>query len=683
MGPRKKAKTSKAEADTQAAEDQGLSQNQENPGTTKAIEQVETTPNQPADVGNGEKTSDSPAPAQSTSSWYGGTWPRQNKSNPVTQVAKESISAAGNAAGKVASDVVASARGRSPRPPSIPSPLRTPTSYLSREAASSTRSLPLAAASTKLNITSNSSDTQKSKAEEGLRRQSNTLVKRDSNPQQLGNGDAAKDKPAESANEVAKPDSSPPSVTLGQITSEEGALPNESTSWLGWFTKINNTNATSNPHQSIIDPKPIESLPSLSPRRSSDPTPSSSPIQQAEQHRSWLGIWKPTAKGMSEFPATTTGEITNVSAGADKQTTDGVGVITTGTPPDGRAAEAPKSYGWAFWSKDDSRDSSGKKRRPSNVGELALANSPSQSKPENAVIDESNGIPDRVNKRPRPQSMQEADDAPKTVTSKATSKQEKAGSIVTGSPKTANTAVGKAKTDPKNLILPSFRSTYRSASKPGFIQQLSRLFQFGGSSEPRHVEISSPRKVNRALAIGVHGYFPTPLIRSVLGQPTGTSIRFANSVASAIQRRCQEQGYSCEVEKVALEGEGRIAERLDLLWKLLLNWIEKIRKADLVMIACHSQGVPVAMMLVAKLISFGCVNSARIGVCAMAGVNMGPFNDYKSRWIGGSAGELFDFCVADSQVSKDYAAALEVAFKFGVRVVYIGSIDDQLVSLEV
>jgi len=134
---------------------------------------------------------------------------------------------------------------------------------------------------------------------------------------------------------------------------------------------------------------------------------------------------------------------------------------------------------------------------------------------------------------------------------------------------------------------------------------------------------------------------------------------------------------------VALEGEGKIAERIELLWKLMLNWIGKIQRADFVMIACHSQGVPVAMMLVAKLIAFGCVNSAKIGVCAMAGVNLGPFADYKSRWMSGSAGELFDFARPDSQVSKDYVAALDAALKFGVKILYIGSIDDQLVSLEV
>ena len=115
----------------------------------------------------------------------------------------------------------------------------------------------------------------------------------------------------------------------------------------------------------------------------------------------------------------------------------------------------------------------------------------------------------------------------------------------------------------------------------------------------------------------------------------------------------------------------------------MLNWIESIRKADLVMIACHSQGVPVALMLIAKLIGLGCVDNCRIGVCAMAGVNLGPFADYKSRWISGSAGELFEFARSESQVSKDYEAALDIVLKFGAKIVYIGSLDDQLVSLAV
>ena len=687
MGPRKKIKPNKAETEQQASDGaQDQEQHQaaiETPPSKDPSEQKEIAPNSAAND-TIKITSEGPGTPQSTS-WYGGTWPRTNKSTPVTKVAKESISAAGNAAGKVASEVVASARASSPRPPSISSPLKSPANYLSRGAATSTRSLPLAAASTKLNITSSGSDSQSSTAEEGLRRQSNASVNRDSKPQQVGKGDEKEDKPITSTDRNGTSDPEPPNTLYSQRPPEPGRPANDSAAWLGWFTKVNNTGSTASSRpQTIIVADSSESPPSPSQRRNSEPNPSSPPMQQGEPPRSWLGIWGSTARKSTDSTATATRIAANASTQIDKHKADkNEADAPNVTPKTEQSTEGTKSYGWAFWSKDDSKDPGEKKRSPSNVGELALAGSPSQSKPENAVIDESKGIPDRVSKRPRPQSMQDMDETQKSTDKKGLPRQEPAVPNVSDSSKTANSARGKAKNQPKNLVLPSFRNTYRTASRPGLVQQLSRLFRFGASSEPRHVEISSPRKVTRALAIGVHGYFPAPLIRSVLGQPTGTSIRFANSVASAIQRRCQEQGYSCEVEKVALEGEGKIAERIDLLWKLMLNWIDKIRKADFVMIACHSQGVPVAMMLISKLIAFGCVNSARIGVCAMAGVNMGPFADYKSRWIGGSAGELFDFASPDSQVSKDYEAALDVALRFGIRIVYIGSIDDQLVSLEV
>lgn len=232
-------------------------------------------------------------------------------------------------------------------------------------------------------------------------------------------------------------------------------------------------------------------------------------------------------------------------------------------------------------------------------------------------------------------------------------------------------------------LLPSFSDTFAPQRSPTLLEQIGRLLNYTKSPEPKHLNVvRDPPRIKNALAIGVHGYFPTPLIRTVLGQPTGTSIKFADMGAKSIKSYTTSRGYSCSVKTAALEGEGKIAERIDLLWKLLLNWIDEIRRADFIMIACHSQGVPVAIMLVAKLIQFGCVHNARIGICAMAGVSLGPFLEYKSRWISGSAGELFEFSDPNSTVSTNYVAALQTILGFGCRLSFIGSIDDQLVSLE-
>ena len=169
----------------------------------------------------------------------------------------------------------------------------------------------------------------------------------------------------------------------------------------------------------------------------------------------------------------------------------------------------------------------------------------------------------------------------------------------------------------------------------------------------------------------------------MLGPPTGTSLRFADGAADAIKEWTESRGYNCEIEKIALQGEGVIAERLETLWNLLLNWVDAIRKADFILVACHSQGVPVAVNLIAKLLDFKCISSStRVGICGMAGVNLGPFSSYQSRFFGASANELFEFSRPGSAVSKEYENALQKVLKKQVRVVYVGSIDDQLVSLE-
>jgi hypothetical protein len=69
----------------------------------------------------------------------------------------------------------------------------------------------------------------------------------------------------------------------------------------------------------------------------------------------------------------------------------------------------------------------------------------------------------------------------------------------------------------------------------------------------------------------------------------------------------------------------------------------------------------------------------------LAGVSMGPFPDYKSSMgmLMGSAAELWEFGNPDSEISQRYELALKAVLEYGVRITYIGSIDDQLVPMEV
>lgn len=104
------------------------------------------------------------------------------------------------------------------------------------------------------------------------------------------------------------------------------------------------------------------------------------------------------------------------------------------------------------------------------------------------------------------------------------------------------------------------------------------------------------------------------IVRTVLGEPTGTSVRFAQSAAAAIKRWAETNGTEVEVETVALEGEGKVADRVDMLWKLLEKWVDHVKTADFIVIGAHSQGVVVGLQLLARMIEQGWVDNARVGV---------------------------------------------------------------------
>jgi hypothetical protein len=405
-------------------------------------------------------------------------------------------------------------------------------------------------------------------------------------------------------------------------------------------------------------------------------------VNSTAQKRSWLQMWydsSPPSK--QEDPSSASADLSSVN---DNTTVDPNASMAPKEPPEeprepNGGSQTPvtttRSSGWSFWSKQPSKDGPSGKLQEGEAIEASMEPSP-PSKPTALEPDTDANIKithqGSIKIKPPKEARLKNEPVPTTEMPPA-------------EPRPADITASKhlQKILP-NQVLPSFQETYTFEESPSILQSLGRFLHYGRGQNTRHVSrVKEPHHVKRALAIGVHGYFPAPFIRSVLGQPTGTSIRFSNTAADAIRKYTESHGYTCEIEKIALEGEGRITERVDLLWKLLLNWMEEIRKADFVMIACHSQGVPVGIMLVAKLIQFGCLDAKRVGICAMAGVNLGPFPDYRSRWISGSAGELFEFALPFSKVSKAYESALKCALDFGVRISYIGSIDDQLVSLEV
>jgi hypothetical protein len=690
MGPRKKSKSATELKDGPQTKPDA-SGNAQPPSEASSVAELGTPQAAQVTHSPAPVSSDVPADGRATeaqvdnrASWYG-SW--RQKATPVAEVVRESIAANG----KLKQSSPAPSISRPSRDPTTPSPKR----YLSGSLIKSAKSTPLAATMTRLDISS----------------ENKSEIAPASN---LGSGQS-------NTPELKHPEPPlPPEPSLGKDVDRDQNkdVPKETNKsmgaggWFGWWSRPDGYEEGKQEVQedALIEEAKNKPLPGTTPLESpaqskllppaetdgaSDVADKGKPSTKKDapgDTRSWFGLWS-LAQNTRPDPAPSEQTAKVDQPETNQQTSNKIPHITTenitfiapgaGSIRDSKDASR-KPSGWAFWSRDgpESPAATTDSNVLKQVGELAVANTPSQSHPEAAQFNEQDEPSKKEAPKPAPK--------PKRTRplSRKSSKAELSTTPVKSTPshsparKTADSTSLISESE-RNLVLPSFEKTYSLVQQASVWQQI-RQYLIGTEPDAPHLHIATnPPRIKKALAIGIHGFFPSPILQKLLGPPTGTSIRFSNSAASAIKSWTERHGYECEIEKVALEGEGFITDRIDTLWKLLLNWIEPIRSADFIMVACHSQGVPVAIMLVAKLIQFGCVSSARIGICAMAGVNLGPFAEYKTRIFGGSALELFDFSNPTSNVSKMYQSALEGVLKYGVKVVYVGSIDDQLVSLEV
>jgi hypothetical protein len=651
--------------------------------------------------------------------WYSGSW--SSKSIPTAQIAKENIGVTAGAT----TELAATQNAKQATPDS-------PTKFLSKR--KSSKGTPAAVSVTNLNVTSSSNENiPKPEEEESTPVPYNSKesvgeppLPPDPTGQVETDGTAKEEpeqpKPADAGND-AQPTSiwrswwsRPDGYSTAKATKKDKTL--EQTSEEAQHTPLPGPTPSEEVSKAPLDTAPPATLPIDEPQNSEGSR------EQTTQGRSWFWLWSNAQNAQnaplpdkSDDGKPMTGSETTETTKPSKPSSDepqpelrdpkpvAESIQSNNTKPSEptkvdadnsqnttTATPASTSSGWAFWSRSRPRQPSDHFHK--EIGELAVADTPSQSHPEAAQFNEREESPAPAKDPGREPAKEAAKSVLDKVKGKATSKSSTPTKATpTQSPAlkpidivpipAKQTEPSSKPQSPPNLLLPDFDSTFSFVQAPSIWEKLRRLFLGGEPDAPHLHKISSLPRIKKALAIGVHGYFPAPLIQKFIGQPTGTSIRFANAAANAISEWTEKHGYTCEITKASLEGEGFIEDRVSTLWKLLLNWIEDIKQADFILVACHSQGVPVAVQLVAKLIHFGCINNnAKIGICAMAGVNLGPFAEYKPRIFAGSASELFDFSNPKSKVSENYRKALEEVLKYGVKVVYVGSIDDQLVSLE-
>ncbi|KAK2054753.1 hypothetical protein LY76DRAFT_551600 [Colletotrichum caudatum] len=654
-------------------------------------------------------TQNSQKQVRKSRSWYG-SWPRVPKSSASTQLARETIF------------------GGTLKPSSTPDFRRFDTKKSTDSAsfngpADSSTSLPQIPENGAVTPEDNTVDTKKD---------SDTIAVEvtGTNPSQVTGG-----KPP-STHDTAKPN----------VEHQTSQQPVATAGWFGWLARAPVTETqTFTP----VEEQPKEAEPPKAPEVQAEVQAESVAEPPAAQTHgaqpgpnppvstnSWFGFWYSNPSEPEAPSKDDTAKAASIIEGASttepsaKEPEDVV-MDDAPPPPKPEPAKQPTAGStWAFWSRETRPKTEGTKTTPAQPesGELAVIGQGSEAHPEHTGLKVDQNQSDgsardgkiakeskdakskttktgiistpstlgRKSKRTQPLSVDTdapsrpgTPNRPESVASSKASIMEatpKEPPIKPGTPKTSSGQEAPSKSTPANLLLPSFGSTYRMKENPSIVKQITSLLLRTRQPPADHVfKAKETPKIKKAICVGVHGLFPATYLRPMVGQPTGTSLRFANLGAEAIRRWADTHGSpDCEIEKVALEGDGKIADRVDNLWKLLLNWIEQIRNADLILVACHSQGVPVGVMLLAKLIDLGIITNAKLGVCAMAGVSLGPFPDYKSSMgiLMGAANELWEFSNPDSDISKRYENSLKEVLQYGARITYIGSIDDQLVPME-
>ncbi|PTB66520.1 hypothetical protein BBK36DRAFT_1201469 [Trichoderma citrinoviride] len=649
-----------------------------------------------------------------TNSWYA-SWSKPQKATPSTSVARENI-LGGTVKSRAAPDFSRFETKRSDDDASMPddadsvSPPPTITN-----STSNTPNVAKTAEENKSSVPSQSGDKNSSETGRAPAMPPSPEAKPATEDQQK----AADPKPSSEE----RPESKAPADEGGEAsdaTRKEVA----SSGWFGWWTRsapVDTSNEpTPKPEETkeeavkppeVIKPAESKTAESAPPQEQAPPSEPPSPDvvpEQAPQSTSWLGFWYSTPQPKTK--SAPTNKKSNLNLKEEPKAKSGDASAKAVPQPEQAEAQSPPPKAgstWAFWS-SYSPKSKGKATSPES-GQIAVMGEGSEQRPspmaerrlsETAAKDttKDDAVPAepptgvlswRRSKRIRPISLDLDSQRPPSADSTKSAPPDRLSTTpqtdskkkkpVPASKKTA-TEIEPTVKEPPNLLLPSFASTYQMKENPSILRQITNLVLRTSQPPPNHVfRVKDPPKIRKAIAIGVHGFFPASYLRPMIGQPTGTSLRFAGLCADAIRKWAEDHGSpDCEIEKVALEGEGRINDRVANLWKLLLNWVEHIRQADLVVIACHSQGVPVSIMLLEKLIDLGVLANTKVGVCAMAGVALGPFPDYKSSILMGSVAELWEFGDPQSSNSQRFEACLKRVVDFGARITFVGSIDDQL-----
>ncbi|ODV96884.1 hypothetical protein PACTADRAFT_48681 [Pachysolen tannophilus NRRL Y-2460] len=257
----------------------------------------------------------------------------------------------------------------------------------------------------------------------------------------------------------------------------------------------------------------------------------------------------------------------------------------------------------------------------------------------------------------------------------------------------------------KPLIVPNMNENYRNItfktktriilSKNKFLNEKlhfkkeTHLYRLSPKEQ-----LLSNKKMKKAVIIGLHGFYPIKMVKTLIGRQTGTASTFVNMATAALWDWCASNDCDIDLDTIALEFDGKISEGCENLIKLLnKNWIDVIKNCDFLYIVSNSQSCIVATHLLEKLVEQKIILSAnqKVSMLNMDGIFQGPFNNLDSKLIlknyspleNGTLNEVFNFQKNLSFESSKLISSLNRILQTdaNVKISFIGSISDCFVPL--
>lgn len=395
-------------------------------------------------------------------------------------------------------------------------PPSTPSHYFSRGSESFTRSLPLAATITKLNVVSQSSDLPVRDALKILKPAGDNEVLSETGTDEGTNQGQEREKHEGGIPQPSSAAERRSSIVTLRPDDKSISIRNprdETLGWLRWFSNsvdIDQDIVTNDPKSSVT--RDIGTRSEIQgQQRALKPDSISDPTQVGLANQSLISLWKNSAMSLRKQESTIATEASATEPDVSREPHNFIEILERDNPTPESAILEPthlrylpkfimsNTYGWAFWS--------GEKLKQENlrlVGDsrkTCPSISPSQPNPESVAV-ENMLVTSKGRKGPQPLGAPDKKMSGDNSNKNLETRIESLALPVEPHYRIREQSNPSSKQCFANLLLPSMKRTYRMMDRPSLKQRLNRLLQLGHLPDiTKHVSLHEPGIIKKAMAI--------------------------------------------------------------------------------------------------------------------------------------------------------------------------------------